>query len=91
MCRHYAQARYLLYAMAAGRPTKFRVQPGEAALLITMAPQTDHRGTNPQRMATSLLALPAARQQHDLRRAGPRMRQYAATYDRASVAEAPID
>ena len=42
------QARYLFVAMAArSARTKFRVQPGDAALLITLAPQTDHRSTNP--------------------------------------------
>ena len=60
--QHLAQqARDLFVAMAAGAArTKFRVQPGEAALLITLAPQTDHRGLTPQRRATSRLAAPSA-------------------------------
>ena len=47
--QHLAQqGRYLFVAMAArSARTKFRVQPGDAAVLITLAPQTDHRSTNP--------------------------------------------
>jgi hypothetical protein len=42
------QGRYLFVAMAArSARTKFRVQLGDAALLITLAPLTDHRSTNP--------------------------------------------
>jgi hypothetical protein len=40
--------------------TKFRVQSGDAALLITLAPQTTTGALTPQRLATSLLAVPPA-------------------------------